>query len=269
MRKFVLFFLMLTAAMAGYADKYKFVVLETSLGEIKLKLYENTPLHSDNFTKLVKAKHYDGMLFHRVIKDFMIQGGSSDSRGAEKGKMLGAADIGYTIDAEIRPENLHKKGALCAARQGDQVNPEKKSSGEQFYIVQGEVMTDEKLSMLEKRKLSTEQNKLGTKLFKPLQDNYKELLSTGRREQADSLIQSINKQIEETFKDYKGHLFSESAREIYKTVGGTPFLDGDYTVFGEVVAGMEILEKIAEQKTDGNNRPEEDVVIIKASLSRR
>lgn len=259
----------LMLSFVGYGEKYKLVVLETNMGVIKLKLYENTPKHSENFLKLVKEKHYDGLLFHRVVKDFMIQGGSSDSRGAEKGKMLGVTDPGYTIDAEFRPEYFHKKGALCAARQGDQVNPEKKSSAEQFYIAVGKICTDEELQMIEQRKRSMAQNQLGAKLFQPKQEEYKSYLASKQQQKADSLINSINKEIEKQFTDYKGHLIPDSAREIYKTSGGTPFLDGDYTVFGEVVEGLDIVEKIALQKTGERDRPEEDIVILKATLSRK
>lgn len=204
--------------------KYKLVEIGTNLGIIKVKLYANTPKHSENFLKLVKAKHYDNLLFHRVIQDFMVQGGASDSRGAEPGKMLGMSDPGYTIEAELNPENHHFKGALAAARQGDEVNPEKRSSGEQFYIVQGRTYTDRELDQIEKRK------------------------------------QRISKQ---PFR------FDPEVREMYKSVGGAPFLDGDYTVFGEVVEGMDILDKIAAVETDSWDRPKEDVVILKMKLKRK
>lgn len=263
---FIALFILLLAA-SVQAQKY--VLLETNLGNIKLKLNENTPKHSENFLKLVKAKHYDGLLFHRVVKDFMVQGGSSDSRNAEKGKMLGAGDIGYTVDAEILPGNIHKKGALCAARQGDQVNPEKKSSGEQFYIVQGKPLTAEELKMMEDRKLAMAKNQLGTKLFKPLQDTYKSYMVSGERGKADSLINSVQQQIEKEFAGYTKHLIPEAVKETYKTIGGTPFLDGEYTVFGEVVEGLDIIDKIAAVKTDQNDRPEEDVVILKATIKRK
>lgn len=215
---------MLLSLLTFGEKKYKLVEIETSLGVIKVKLYTNTPKHSENFLKLAKEKHYDHLLFHRVIQDFMIQGGASDSRQAEPGKMVGVSDPGYTIEAEFRPENHHFKGALAAARQGDEGNPEKRSSGEQFYIVQGKTYTDRELDQIEKRK------------------------------------QMISK------KPFK---FSPEAREMYKSVGGTPFLDGDYTVFGEVVEGMDILDKIAAVETDSGDRPKEDVVILKTKLKRK
>lgn len=251
------------------AKKYRLVVLETNLGNIKLKLYEDTPGHSENFLKLVKEKHYDGLLFHRVIEGFMIQGGSSDSRQAEKGKLLGMGDIGYTLEAEILPQHFHEKGALCAARQGDDVNPDKRSSGEQFYIVQGKVYTDEQLNLTEQNRLMKMKNEMGVKLFTPKKEEYRKLLQNGQKEKADSLIAGINGEIEAAFQDYKGHLFSAEAREAYKTMGGAPFLDGDYTVFGEVVEGLDILDKIAAQKTDAHDRPLEDVVILKAKITKK
>lgn len=267
-----LFFVLIPflVAMSGVkAEKYKYVVLETSQGVIKLKLYEDTPLHSDNFMKLVKEKHYDGLLFHRVINGFMIQGGSSDSRNAEKGKALGMSDPGYTVEAEIRPEHFHEKGALCAARQGDAINPEKRSSAEQFYIVQGKTYTDEELNRLEQGRLMNAKNRLGMKLFQPKQEEMRQYMATGQQAKADSLVHSIQAEIEVQFKDYTAHLIPAEKREVYKTVGGTPFLDGEYTVFGEVVEGLDIVDKIAAQKTGANDRPEEDVVILKARLSRR
>lgn len=150
MRTVCLFVLLCVSALSYGAKKYKLVEISTNLGNIKIRLYENTPRHSENFLKLVKAHHYDSLLFHRVIGDFMIQGGSSDSRHAPKETAVGMSNPGYTIEAEIRPEYRHFKGALAAARQGDEVNPEKRSSGEQFYLVQGKTYTDQELDQIEK-----------------------------------------------------------------------------------------------------------------------
>lgn len=268
--KLLLLLLMLGVSVSACgAKKYKFVVMETNLGTIKIKLYESTPKHSENFLKLSEEHHYDSLLFHRVIKDFMIQGGSSDSRNAAKSKMVGVSEPGYTIDAEIRPEYFHKKGAVAAARQGDDVNPEKKSSGEQFYIVHGKTYTDEELDAMEQRKLFTAKNELGTKLYTPKKEEHRKYLMSGQRAKADSLINSINAEIEKQFADYKGHIIPEDVRTIYKTVGGTPFLDGDYTVFGEVVEGFDIVDKIAAQKVGAGDRPEQDVIILSTKLKRK
>lgn len=250
------------------AGKYRLVEIETNFGVIKVRLYENTPAHSENFLKLVKQKHYDSLLFHRVIRDFMIQGGASDSKHAPAGAVIGGSDPGYTLEAEIRPQNRHFKGALAAARQGDEVNPEKRSSAEQFYIVQGKTYTDAQLDQLEKQKLFKAKNDLGARLYKPLQEQHRRYLSRGERQKADSLIQAINIEIERHFPE-NPYRFSPESREMYKSVGGAPFLDGDYTVFGEVVEGMEVLDKIASLPTDRNDRPEQDIIILATKLKRK
>ena len=190
------------------------VRLETSYGNIVIKLYAETPLHRDNFLKLVDEGFYNGVLFHRVIADFMIQTGDPNSKNAQQGQALGAGDVGYKISAEfVYPQYYHKRGALAAARQGDQINPEKKSSGCQFYIVQGRVFSNEELDML--------QNNM-------------------RRQ------------------------FTEQQRRDYTSIGGTPHLDGEYTVFGEVVEGLDVVEKISKTRTGSMDRPLEDIKIISA-----
>lgn len=262
-----LLLMILTVPVFG-AKKYKLVEIETNVGTIKIRLYEDTPVHSENFLKLVEHHHYDSLLFHRVIKDFMIQGGSSDSRNAPAGKLLGTSDPGYTIEAEIRPGHYHIKGALAAARQGDQVNPEKKSSPEQFYIVHGKTYSDEELDQIEKNKVYMARNELGAKLYKPVQQEHQRYLRNGQQMKADSLIQVINAEIERKVPD-STFSFSPEVRELYKSVGGAPFLDGNYTVFGEVVEGMEVLDKIAVVKTDRNDRPQEDILILGIKLKRK
>ncbi len=188
------------------------VLLSTEYGNIKIKLFNETPQHRDNFIKLVKEGFYNETLFHRVIKDFMIQGGDPDSKNAQKGEYLGEGDVGYTIPAEFNTKLIHKRGALAAARQGDNVNPQKRSSGCQFYIVQGRTFTTEEIERIEKSK-------------------------QGR--------------IEYTDEQYK----------TYETVGGTPHLDMDYTVFGEVIEGLDVVDKIAAVKRDKKDRPLEDIKI--------
>ena len=189
-------------------EKVYFVKIETSYGDIVVKLYNETPKHRDNFLKLVKEGTYDGLLFHRVINQFMIQGGDPNSRDAKPGQMLGDGELGYTIPAEFVPGIYHKKGALAAARQGDQVNPQKASSSCQFYIVQGNTWTADRLKMVE---------------------------------------------------DRFGKKFTPEQTEVYATLGGTPFLDGDYPVFGEVVEGIEVVDKIAAVACGPMDRPIEDV----------
>ena len=193
----------------------KRVLIETTFGEMIVELSDSTPGHRDNFVKLVDEGFYDGLLFHRVIQDFMVQGGDPDSRGAKSGKRLGSGGPGYTLGAEIRADHLHTKGALSAARQGDNANPAKKSSGSQFYLVQG----------------------------KP--QSKAQMRKTQRRIQSKA----------------PGFEYTEEQLAKYATAGGTPFLDMDYTVFGYVVVGMDIIDSIAKVKTARGDRPEEDVVM--------
>jgi peptidyl-prolyl cis-trans isomerase B (cyclophilin B) len=222
---FLLFFIVISVfSFAQKVDKQKkdgskeyYVKIETSYGDMVVKLYNETPLHRDNFIKLVKEGTYDGLIFHRVINQFMIQGGDPKSRDAKPGQMLGDGELGYTIPAEFVPGLIHKKGALAAARQGDQVNPQKASSSCQFYIVQGTTWDANRLKMVEQR---------------------------------------------------MGKSYTAEEAEVYATVGGTPFLDGDYTVFGEVVEGMEVIDKIAAVPCGPMDRPIEDVKMKMSIIER-
>jgi peptidyl-prolyl cis-trans isomerase B (cyclophilin B) len=186
------------------------IVIETSLGDMEVLLYNDTPLHRDNILKLTEEGFYDGHLFHRVINNFMIQGGDPHSVNAPQGLRLGTGGPGYTIPEEIMDNHFHKKGVLAAARKGDNVNPDKESSGSQFYIVQGQIFSEEQLAMLQ---------------------------NSGNRRP-----------------------FSKEQIEAYTTIGGTPHLDGGYTIFGEVIKGIEVLDSIASVATDNYDRPLEDVV---------
>lgn len=248
-------------------QKETMLKIETTLGDIKVKLYNETPKHRDNFIKLAKEGMYNGTLFHRVIKDFMVQAGDPESKNAPKGKMLGAGDVGYTIPAEIvYPKYFHKKGALSAARQGDNVNPEKKSSGCQFYIVTGKVYNDSTLIGMEQQ---MNENKLTTVFNSLAQKHAKEIYKMRKANDEDGLYDLQEKLFaqaqEEVAKQPEFH-FTKEQIEAYSTVGGTPHLDGEYTVFGEVVEGMDIVDKIQNVKTDRSDRPEEDVKIVKVSL---
>ncbi len=198
-----------------YTEKRTKVKIETSMGTIVVELYNETPKHRDNFIKLVQKGFYDGTLFHRVIREFMLQGGDPDSKNAKKGAILGNGGPGYTIPAEFKPHLFHKKGALAAARLGDDINPKKESSGSQFYIVQGRKFTVDQLKMYEVR--------LKTK-------------------------------------------FSEEQIKAYTTLGGAPHLDGSYTVFGQVVNGLDVVDKIASVPTDQYDRPLEDVKVLSMKI---
>jgi cyclophilin family peptidyl-prolyl cis-trans isomerase len=243
------------------------VEIKTTMGTIVVKLYNETPLHKANFIKLVNEKYYDGLLFHRVIKEFMIQTGDPDSKTATKGQALGSGGPKYTIDAEFKPALFHKKGALSAARQADQVNPQKKSSGSQFYIVQGRKYTAKELDDIEKQfKIKPFLPLIREYLNKPensaLMNDLQQKQQKGDQAGVDKIIDGVVAKIKVKHPEIKEFKYSQQQRTIYQTIGGTPFLDTDYTVFGEVVKGLEIVDKIAAVKTAQGDRPIEDVRII-------
>ena len=218
--KKILLFLALTIVVSASAKKEKRTKVEmlTSMGSITIELYNETPLHRDNFIKLVKEGYYNDLLFHRVIADFMIQGGDPDSKNAPEGKMLGEGGPGYTIEAEFRfPQLFHKRGVLAAAREGDNTNPEKRSSGSQFYIVWGQTFSRSDLEKITQR---VEQHSAGAIVF------------------------------------------PDEVKKYYMKYGGTPHLDGSYTVFGEVTKGIEVVNAIQQVDTNNNDRPIEDVRIL-------
>lgn len=251
----------------GNMDNETLVKIETTLGDIKVKLYNETPKHRDNFIKLAEDGVYEGTLFHRVIKDFMIQAGDPDSKNAPKGKMLGAGDVGYTLPAVFVIRSIFtKKGALSAARQGDNVNPKKESSGCQFYIVTGKVYNDSTLlgmeSQMNENKINVIFNTLAQKHMKEIYKMRKENDENGLYELQEKLFAEAEA---EAAKQPEFH-FTPEQIEAYTTVGGTPHLDGEYTVFGEVIEGMDIVDKIQQVKTDRSDRPEEDVKIVKVEV---
>ena len=224
--KKILFILLASAMFTACSTSKNYVIrMYTTAGDIDLALYNETPSHRDNFVKLVKEQRYDSLLFHRVIKDFMIQGGDPASKNAAKGAMLGEGDLGYTVKAEFIPEiHFHKRGTLAAAREGDDVNPQKASSAIQFYIVWGKKYTPESLQKYKeyyKRRTG------------------KELAITPEQEKA------------------------------YTTIGGTPHLDGNYTVFGEVVKGLDVVDFIQQTQCDRNDRPIEDIRILKTKIIKK
>jgi peptidylprolyl isomerase len=243
------------------------LLIETSKGNITVKLYNETPLHRDNFIKLANEGFYEGTLFHRVIKNFMIQGGDPESKNAPAGKMLGTGDTGYTIPAEfVYPKYFHKKGVLSAARQGDEVNPERKSSGCQFYIVTGQVYTPAQLDGMEKQ---LNQMKLKNVFDALARQHMKEIYKMRKANDIASLQQLQDQLIAEAEAQVTGEApfkFTPEQVEAYTTLGGTPHLDNQYTVFGEVTEGMDIVDAIQQVKTNRADRPEEDVVIRKVIL---
>ncbi len=243
------------------------VDIETSMGHIKVKLYNETPAHRDNFVKLVKEGYYDGTLFHRVINKFMIQGGDGDSRNARPGEQLGMGNPGYTIPAEfVYPKYFHKKGALAAARLGDNVNPQKASSGSQFYIVTGNVVPAGQIGQLERQmQMQQEQN-----VFNELATAHRDEIIALRRARNAERLQALQDRLIEEMRQQIARegvaTLTPEQREAYMTIGGTPHLDGAYTVFGEVTEGMDVVEKIERVATDAADRPKEDVKVISMKI---
>ncbi len=242
------------------------VELETTLGNIKILLYGDTPRHLDNFVHLVDSGFYNGVLFHRVINDFMIQTGDPDSKSAPKGKMLGMGDPGYNIDAEfVYPKHFHKRGALAAAREGDAVNPQKQSSGSQFYIVTGTVFNESQLEQMDARKIQQQRQEIFNRLAMENRDTIMALRKERNQAALTNLQEKLIKDTDAMVLAAPDTLTAEQ-REIYSTIGGTPHLDGSYTVFGEVISGMDIVDKIQKVETDQNDRPLDDVKIISAKV---
>lgn len=234
------------------------VKIQTTLGDITVRLYDETPLHRDNFIKLAKEGYYDGTLFHRVIKNFMIQGGDPDSKGAPAGKQLGVGGPGYTIEAEIKPEFIHKRGALAAARQGDEVNPERRSSGSQFYIVWGQQYNAGQMGQLQKQ---MEMQQLQSTFNALVQEHRAEVMQLRRDRNRAGLQELQDKLVAEAEAKVKaaGAGLTDAQKEAYTTVGGTPHLDGQYTVFGEVEEGLDIVEMIQQAATAPGDRPLDDI----------
>ena len=232
------------------------VKIETTLGDITVRLYDETPIHRDNFVKLVKEGYYDGTLFHRVIKDFMIQGGDPDSKGAPAGKMLGVGGPDYTLEAEIKDNLYHKRGALAAARQGDEVNPERRSSGSQFYIVWGQVYKENLLNQLGKQiRMQKVQD-----AFSDLAKAHREEIMQMRRERNRAGLQELQDQLIADAENKVGKQgLTDQQMQLYSTVGGTPHLDGQYTVFGEVEEGLDVVEQIQNTATGRADRPTNDI----------
>lgn len=242
------------------------VELKTSLGDIVVGLYKETPKHHDNFVKLVKEGYYNGVLFHRVINDFMIQTGDGNSKTAKPGQMLGTGDPGYTVEAEfVYPKFFHKRGALAAARTADQVNPERRSSGSQFYIVTGKVYNEQQMMQMEHQ---MNQMNLQSIFQAKAAANQKEIMRLRMARDTAGTEALRQRLIAETEAEAAKNpvKLTEEQRAAYTTVGGTPHLDNQYTVFGEVLEGMDVVAKIEGVATDRNDRPTEDIKIISATV---
>lgn len=232
----------------------------TSAGEVKIRLYDDTPIHRDNFIKLAKEGAYDGVLFHRVIKDFMVQTGDTNSKDSTNTQPLGTGDPGYTLEAEILyPRHFHKYGAVAAARTADAVNPRRRSSGSQFYIVTGNKFSDTMLDNMAARLNDQNKETFFRNLVNNNLDRIRSLQATGDTTALEALRQEL---VRQTIAAVPDAPLPAHVREAYTTVGGTPHLDNQYTVFGEVIDGMDVIEQIQNMETDASDRPKQDVRII-------
>jgi len=238
------------------------ILMKTTLGDIKLILYDSTPLHRDNFIKLVNSGFYDGISFHRVINSFMIQAGDPSTRTANLPSGADSLNT-YTIPAEFRSEYFHKKGALAAARQGNEINPGMRSSGTQFYLVQGKKLTDYELDQIEKQVSNNIKQAMFIKFLHQVSDSARlkniQLTEGEIQEKASSLLFDYLT----TNKDFK---IPEAHRSVYKALGGVPRLDATYTVFGEVTEGLDVIDRIAAVNTDAGDRPLTDIKILKMKI---
>ena len=268
-------FIALTACNAGSKrqtnhhmenEKRTLVKLETTMGNITVALYNETPKHRDNFIKLVKEGVYDSTLFHRVIKQFMIQAGDPDSKNASDTAMLGSGDVGYTIPAEFNPKFFHKKGVLAAARQGDDVNPEKASSGCQFYIVTGRKFTEPQLLGMENKINEQREEALFDSLARQHMKEIYKMRKAGDNAGLLELQDTLEAQARELADKEEKFRFTPEQIKAYSTIGGAPHLDGSYTVFSEVTEGMEVVDNIEIAKTNRADRPIENIRILKASI---
>ena len=239
------------------------ILVKTTAGDFTIKLYNETPLHRDNFIKLVEEHFYDSLLFHRVIREFMVQAGDPDSKIAEKYEQLGAGGPGYTIPAEfVYPKYFHKRGALSAARQADQVNPDRKSSGSQFYVVTGKKYRKYDLQDLEEQMNSQQAENTFNLLCAQNRDSIMKLQIANDTDGLLKLQEELIAKTEALVKESGPFHFTKEQADAYMTEGGAPFLDNQYTVFGEVIDGMKVIDKIESAGTDIHDRPRKDIRIL-------
>ena len=277
MRKSIILFILVAgclAACTGHKKKNTYmrngnetlVSLQTTMGDITVKLYDETPQHRDNFVKIIKDGVLDSTLFHRVIKNFMIQAGDPNSKNATDTTVLGNGDMGYTIPAEINPKFFHKKGVLAAARTGDEVNPERASSGCQFYIVTGRKFSEAQMITMENQ---MNEQRLGEVFDSIARKHMKEIYKLRKANDTEALLDlqdKIEAQARAEVKKQPALKYSKEQIQAYTTVGGAPHLDGAYTIFGEVVEGMDIVDNIGGARTNRADRPLTDIRILKATV---
>lgn len=250
------------ATPAPTPDRDTLVDINTTAGTVTVRLFADTPLHRENFLRLAASHYYDGLLFHRVIKDFMVQAGDPDSRDAAPGKLLGAGSPPYKIDAEILyPTHYHRRGALAAARQDDSTNPLRQSSGSQFYIVTGHTYTPAQLDQLEMNLIRSQKQAITNTLLAQNRDTIMAL----RRARDQAALQQLQDSLQTQARRIAAETtlgFTQDQIHTYSTIGGAPHLDAAYTVFGQVEKGMDIIDAIQQVPVDANHRPTNDIKII-------
>lgn len=262
-----------TIAIAAFAcnKPTNYVLIKTTLGDVTIELYDETPQHRDNFQKLVSEGFYEGLLFHRVISEFMIQGGDPDSKSAPKGARLGSGGPGYRIPAELNASDrcFHKKGALAAAREGDRSNPEKASSGSQFYITVGKKYSDTELAQMEQRRMKQAKQSYYREISVAYRDTIASLAAQHDKEAIKAIQNKVKGEVEMKINaEADKYFLSLEQKAAYKEVGGTPHLDNNYTVFGEVIEGLEVLDAIAEVETNKQDRPLKNIVMSMSFVKR-
>ena len=256
--------MLLLTACNDTANQNIYISVKTSLGDIKLKLYNETPQHRDNFVRLVNSHFYEGIPFHRVINGFMIQAGDPALKQNIKPSLADSLSA-LTVPAEFNPQLYHKKGALAAAREGNDINPEMKSSATQFYIVQGKRLSPDQLDIAEQSINNNIKQAYFVKFINEVTDSSKAGLNLSPAQIQERATLHLYDYLDKT----GIHKISETHRNVYMSAGGVPRLDGTYTVFGEVVEGLDVVDKIAAVKTDSTDKPENEVIILKMKIVRR
>ncbi|WP_298650369.1 peptidylprolyl isomerase [uncultured Proteiniphilum sp.] len=263
-RNILIFILIVVAWQTKAQTNYPAIVIETNYGTMKAILYDDTPVHSNHYLKLIREGYFDGTLFHRVVKDFVIQGGAQDSRNAPAGAQIGGGRTDMELMPEFRKNRFHKKGALAAPRKGDNENPQKKSDASQLYIVQGKVYTQGRLDTMEMAVNVPIKNELIRTHYLPHREELDKLKEANDARGFNALLDSLLGVVDSLYAIAPGKFFlPEGLKEAYTTLGGIDRLDGKYTVFGEITEGLEVIDKIAALPVDGNSRPETDAKIIR------
>lgn len=269
-RKLMIAFLAAIIWQANAQVNYPVIIIETNYGKMKAMLYDDTPVHSNHYLKLIKEGYFDGTLFHRVVKDFVIQGGAQDSRNAPAGAQIGGGRTDMELMPEFRENRIHKKGALAAPRKGDNENPQKKSDASQFYIVQGKIYTQGRLDSMEMAVNVPIKNKIIRTHYLPHKGELDKLKEANDAKRFNFFLDSLLNVVDSLYAIEPGKFFfPEGLKDAYSTLGGIHSLDGNYTVFGEIIEGLDVIDKIAALSADGNSRPETDAKIIRIYLEQQ